>query len=117
MYEGGLPRPQKASVLAASHGDRRTEDAQSRQLGCCAQADRTRPTPATEKHFTIPQVAQMWSMSETTARRLFEEEEGVLRVGLPSRRVARKLKRTYITLYVPESVLNKVHARLSRKPS
>jgi AraC-like DNA-binding protein len=79
--------------------------------------DRTRPTPATEKHFTIPQVAQMWSMSETTARRLFEEEEGVLRVGLPSRRVARKLKRTYITLYVPESVLNRVHAHLSRKPS
>lgn len=54
-------------------------------------------------------------MSETTARRLFEDEEGVLRVGVPSRRVARKLKRTYVTLYIPESVLNRVHARLSKR--
>jgi hypothetical protein len=57
----------------------------------------------------------MWSMSETTARRIFEEEDGVLRVGRPSRRVSRKLKRSYVTMYIPESVLNRVHARMSKK--
>ena len=69
------------------------------QVGVGSIADHTRPTPATEKPFTIPQIAKMWAMSETTARNLFENEDGVLRVGLPSRRVARKLRRSYVTLY------------------
>jgi len=77
--------------------------------------DRIRPTPTLERHYTIPQIAERWGMATSTVRRMFEEEEGVLRVGLPSRRVGRKLKRSYVTLYIPESVLNRVHSRMSRK--
>jgi hypothetical protein len=61
--------------------------------------DRTRPTPALERHYTVPQVSKIWGMAGTTVRRMFEDEEGVMRVGCPSRRVGRKLKRTYLTLY------------------
>jgi hypothetical protein len=43
---------------------------------------------ALEPHYSVPQVAAMWHVSEKTVRRLFDGEAGVLRWG--SSETARK---------------------------
>ena len=67
-------------------------------------ADPKRPF---EKHYTPAEVAQIWGISVDMARDLFRGEEDVL-----------KLERTgskkYVTLRIPESVLLRVHTRMSR---
>jgi hypothetical protein len=68
---------------------------------------------AGERHFTPKELSGLWHLSETKIRRLFEMEPGVLRIGEPSRRVGRKLKRSYYTLRIPESVALRVHRRLT----
>lgn len=75
---------------------------------------------AAEQHYSPKDLAQRWGLSETKIRRLYEREPGVLRIGEPSHRVGRKLKRSYITMRIPESVALRVHRRLSadgRRPS
>ena len=62
---------------------------------------------ALERHYSVPQVAALWHISEKTVRRLFEGEEGVLRWG--SSETLRK--RGYQNLRIPESVLIRVHHR------
>ena len=67
-------------------------------------ADPKRPF---EKHYTPAEVAQIWGISVDMARDLFRGEDDVL-----------KLERTgskkYVTLRIPESVLLRVHTRMSR---
>jgi AraC-like DNA-binding protein len=60
---------------------------------------------ALERHYTVLEIAEMWSLSEKTVRRMFEQEEGVLQWGSQETR----RKRGYITLRIPESVLLRVH--------
>ncbi len=67
---------------------------------------------ADQRHFSPSEIAQQWSLSVTKVRRMFEEEEGVLRIGEPSQRVGRKLKRGYFTMRIPESVRDRVYQRL-----
>lgn len=67
---------------------------------------------AGEAHYTPRQLATLWNLSETKVRRLFMAEEGVLRIGEPSRRSGRRLKRGYYTMRVPQSVAERVHRRL-----
>ena len=62
---------------------------------------------ALEPHYSVPQVAAMWHVSEKTVRRLFDGEAGVLRWG--SNETARK--RGYQNLRIPQSVLIRVHHR------
>jgi hypothetical protein len=62
---------------------------------------------ALEPHYSVPQVAAMWHVSEKTVRRLFDGEEGVLRWG-SSETVQ---KRGYQNLRIPQSVLIRVHHR------
>lgn len=63
----------------------------------------------TEKHYTIAEIAEAWSLSADTVRRLFVVEPGVLKITRPGS----KYKRTHTTLRVPESVLFRVHRRMS----
>ena len=70
---------------------------------------------AGEQHYTPRELARLWKLSETKIRRLFEREPGVLRIGEPSRRVGRKLKRSYYTMRIPESVALRAHRRLTAK--
>jgi hypothetical protein len=42
---------------------------------------------------------------------MFQDEPGVLKIGEPSRRLGRKLKRRYYTLRVPQSVEERVMRR------
>ena len=62
---------------------------------------------ALERHFTVPEVARRWGMSEKSIRRFFANEPGVLKWGSPETRK----KRGYCNLRIPESVLIRVHQR------
>jgi hypothetical protein len=68
---------------------------------------------AGEQHYTPKEIAQRWRLSVTKVRRLFEIEPGVIRIGEPSRRVGRKLRRSYYSIRIPESVALRVHRRLT----
>ncbi len=67
---------------------------------------------AGERHYSPKQLTH-WGLSEATIRRLFEHEPGVMRLGEPSRRIGRKLKRSYYTIRIPETVALRVHRRLT----
>ena len=66
---------------------------------------------AFEKHFSVAEVSERWGYSEDTIRRIFRDEPGVLKIGSPETRVKRKRFR----LSIPESVMIRVHQRLSSK--
>lgn len=70
----------------------------------------------TEQHYQPADLAKLWGLSPSKVRRIFEKEPGVLRIGEPSRRVGRALKRSYFTMRIPESVAQRVHQRLTRRP-
>lgn len=61
-----------------------------------------------EKHYSVAELAKLWSLSEKTIRRMFENEPGVLMWGSQETR----FKRAYTTLRIPESVMLRVHRRL-----
>jgi len=61
-----------------------------------------------EPHFKVDEVAVLWNMSPDTVRRIFLEEPGVIRYTRPRS----KYKRSYSTILIPESVLNRVYRRM-----
>lgn len=63
-----------------------------------------------EKHYSINEISQLWGLSQRTVRRIFEREPGV--VELTNHRS--RLKRTYVTRRIPESVLRRVHRKLQK---
>ena len=63
---------------------------------------------AGEKHYSVPELAKLWGLSERTIRRMFENEPGVLCWGSSESR----FKRGYKTLRVPETVMVRVHRQL-----
>lgn len=69
-----------------------------------------------ERHFSPKELSEAWGLSETKIRRIFRNEPGVLLIGEPSRRLGRKLKRSYFTMRIPESVAIRVYERLRKKP-
>ena len=62
-----------------------------------------------EKHYTPDDLAGMWGVSVDSIRRIFREEPGVLKMGDKNP----KHKRQYLTLRIPESVVERVYSRLS----
>lgn len=69
-------------------------------------------TPAfAQRHYSVAEVAKMWSLSPDLVRRLFEREPGVLVIGDAEGRAG---KRRYTTLRIPQAVLERVHRRLAR---
>jgi hypothetical protein len=63
------------------------------------------PSPigcATEKHYTVAKIAEMWSMSVYSVRRLFTDVPGVLKIGEERK-----------TLYIPTSIVERVHQDLA----
>jgi hypothetical protein len=67
---------------------------------------------AIEKHYTVSEVAAMWSLSSDTVRALFRNHPGVLKLDSPE--LVRKKKRGYCVLRIPESVVQRVHAERSK---
>jgi hypothetical protein len=64
-----------------------------------------------ERHYAVTEIAEMWNLSADKVRELFGEEPGVLVIGEQDRRH----KRRYVTLRIPQSVVERVHLRLSSK--
>ena len=63
-----------------------------------------------ERHYTAGEVADMWRFDVETVRRIFDRESGVIVLQAP----ARKGKRPYRTIRIPQTVLDRVHRRLQR---
>lgn len=47
---------------------------------------------AFERHFTPKELAGLWCLDETTIRRMFQDETGVLRIGKANRRGGKRLR-------------------------
>jgi hypothetical protein len=63
-----------------------------------------------QRHYLIPEIAKTLNLSDDTVRRLFENEPDIVRLGkLHSGR-----KRRYVTLSIPEDVLERVYRRITR---
>ena len=67
-------------------------------------------TEAFEKHYSVIEIARMWSLSERTIRRIFDGEEGVVNWG----HAGIRRKRAYQTLRIPESVMLRVYQRIRK---
>jgi hypothetical protein len=71
-----------------------------------------------EQHYSVNQIAKLWSVSDDTVRRLFENEPGVKKFGRERGLVGGRRKayrRRWLMLRVPQSVLERVEQRLMHK--
>jgi hypothetical protein len=66
---------------------------------------------ALEKHYSVSEVAELWGLGPDKVRAMFRNVPGVLKIGNKEKR----FQRGYISLRIPESVLQKVHAELRGK--
>ncbi len=69
------------------------------------------PGRFTERHYTLSEIAAMWNLSHDFVRRLFQNEPGVLIMG---RKEVTSNRRRYATYRIPESVVERVHRRMSK---
>jgi hypothetical protein len=63
------------------------------------------PRDALERHYSLKQIADKWGWDPETVRQAFIDEDGVLILGNANRKDG---KRAYLTIRVPESVLDRV---------
>lgn len=63
------------------------------------------------QHLTPADLARAWQLDETTIRRIFLDEPGVLKIG---RQTARGGRRSYVTLRIPRQVAERVYQERSR---
>jgi hypothetical protein len=78
-----------------------------------ASADNSSIIPKfTVQHYTVSEIAGLWKLSEESVRRLFQNEPDVLIFGNQKPRFGR---RRYLTLRIPEFVVERVYRRLSRR--
>jgi hypothetical protein len=68
---------------------------------------------ALEKHYSVADLAKLWLFSESTVRRIFINEPGVLKLVHEETRY----KRRYTSLRIPEHIAKQVHRRLQGAPS
>jgi hypothetical protein len=70
------------------------------------------PRDPLEAHYTLKQIAEKWGCDDETVRQTFIDEDGVLILGEQTRNDG---KRAYLTIRVPESVLNRVYAERTKR--
>jgi hypothetical protein len=66
---------------------------------------------ALERHYSISEIAELWALSPGAVRSIFKDRGDVIRIGHGEQRY----RRCYVTIRVPESVVQKVHAELRAK--
>ena len=66
---------------------------------------------AFERHYRPKDLAAIWALDETTIRRIFIDEPGVLKIGKSERRDG---KRDYLSLRIPQSVAERIHEERSK---
>jgi len=62
------------------------------------------------RHFTVQEIATMWNLSDDAVRDIFDREPGVLVIG----KDRSKGKRRYLTLRIPQDVVERVYRRRQR---
>jgi hypothetical protein len=67
-------------------------------------------TIAQERHFDVAEIAALWNLSQDKVRRMFENEANVMVI---QEEISKHRSRRYRTLRIPESVMTRVHRRLS----
>jgi len=67
---------------------------------------------ALERHYTVAEIAELWHVDESTIRRIFQDEPGVLRVGTRLR--SNRGQRSYISIRIPASVVERVYGNRTR---
>ncbi len=60
-------------------------------------------------HYSVKELASLWGLGVDTVRGLFEDEPDVIKLKNPAKRG----KRAYTTLRIPEKVADRVQRRLS----
>lgn len=71
---------------------------------------------ARERHYSVSELAELWNLSRQTITKWFQDEPGVLVIcNLVTLRKAGPMKRRHTTLRIPESVVVRVHRKLSPK--
>jgi hypothetical protein len=63
------------------------------------------------RHYAPAEIAELWSLSVDSVRKIFENEPGVLVIG---NSVSGRRRRSYTTLRIPQQVVERVHRRLSK---
>lgn len=63
-----------------------------------------------EKHYRPEELAELWGVHPETVRRLFRNEDGVMKIG---NRRSTRYRRAYTTLRIPASVAERVYRRLA----
>jgi hypothetical protein len=79
--------------------------------GVTVVADPNQQEVAFEPVYTPQELSTLWKFDQSTIRRMFIDEPGVLKLGHQSRRDG---KREYITLRIPASVARRVYQRKTR---
>jgi hypothetical protein len=64
---------------------------------------------ATERHYSVIEIAKLWQLSPDTIRSIFNQDPSVLKLSHKT-----KHKRSYVTLKIPESAMLRVHERLRK---
>ena len=75
-------------------------------------AERTTKTASAHvagAHYTVQELAALWGLGVDKIRELFADEAGVVKIQNP----AKKGKRAYTTLRIPEAVAQRVQRRMS----
>jgi hypothetical protein len=62
-----------------------------------------------QQFYTTRELAKWTKLHRSTVQRLFVDEEGVVKLGCPTRRG----KRQYFTLRIPQSVVERVFRRMT----
>jgi hypothetical protein len=82
----------------------------SEALGASLGRPMTAPNDeVSQRHWSVAEIATAWNLSGDSVRRLFSREPGVLVIG----REIKGSKRRYTTLRIPQSVVDRVHAKYS----
>jgi hypothetical protein len=110
VLAGGLktkPAQNPATVRRVTSIEEKSQWMRERQ----AVPSRPEPAPctATERHYSVAEVAVLWNTSKDSIRRIFQSEPGVMTFG----DTGSPHKRRYLTMRIPHSVLVRVHRRLT----
>ena len=79
-----------------------------RPTALTASLPRVRSESHIERHYDPAEIAEAWGVNAETVRRIFRNEPGVLVISSDRK----KYRKSYATLRIPESVLDRVHRRM-----
>lgn len=77
----------------------------------CAFPDTSDKPSFATKHYTVGEIASLWSLSDDAVRKIFEKEPGVWVLGNATPGGG---KRRYRTLRIPAQIVERVHRRLTK---